>query len=68
VREHLGSKPNASGLIPAIARTTPALLGLLSLVTVLALPDFSHVHGEPPYRKTTAQVLNHFAFALCYST
>jgi hypothetical protein len=36
VREHLGVETQRQSSAPAIARTTPALFGLFSLVTVLA--------------------------------
>ncbi len=51
VRRHLGVETQRQWSDPAIARTTPALLGLFSLVTLWA----QHLYGEtvPPPRSAT---------------
>jgi len=36
VRQHLGVETQRQWITPALARTTPVLLGLFSLVTLLA--------------------------------
>lgn len=49
VRAHLGVETQRQWSDPAIARTTPALLGLFSLVTLLA--HQSTLHGKLPVRQ-----------------
>ena len=51
VRRHLGVETQRQWSDPAIARTTPALLGLFSLITLWA----QHLYGEtvPPPRSAT---------------
>jgi len=51
VRRHLGVETQRQWSDPAIARTTPALLGLFSLITLWA----QHLHGDtlPPPRSAT---------------
>lgn len=56
VREHLGVETQRQWSDPAISRTTPALLALFSLVTLLAHPHARHhklpVRQAAWYRKT----------------
>jgi hypothetical protein len=57
VRAHLGVETQRQWSPQAIARTTPVLLGLFSLVTLLAHEPFSHttvpLQQSAWYRKTT---------------
>src|SRR4051794_6953411 len=53
VRRHLGVETQRQWSDLAIRRTTPALLGLFSLVTLWAgelrgMPPLRHIHGRPP--------------------
>jgi hypothetical protein len=41
VRDHLGFESQRQWSDPAIARTTPCLLGLFSLVALFASPDYA---------------------------
>lgn len=63
VRRHLGVETQRQWSDRAIARTTPALLGLFSLVTLLAHP---HLCDSPPVRRSawSAKSLPTFADAL----
>jgi hypothetical protein len=65
VRAHLGVETQRQWSDRAIARTTPALLGLFSLVTLLA-HDQLHANTAPPLRQATwyAKSLPTFADAL----
>ncbi|HUW09686.1 MAG TPA: hypothetical protein VM537_08135, partial [Anaerolineae bacterium] len=64
VRTHLGVETQRQWSDPAIARTTPSLLGLFSLVTLLA--HRSTRHGTLPVRQTAwyAKPLPTFSDAL----
>jgi hypothetical protein len=64
MRAHLGMETQRQWTPLAIARTTPALFGLFSLVTLLAPPAFSHTPLPLPQTAWYAMALPTFADAL----
>jgi len=52
VRDHLGVETQRQWSDRAILRTTPALLGVFSLVTLLAHQHAQHAQGQLPIRQT----------------
>jgi len=61
VRAHLGVETQRQWSDPAIERTTPVLLALFSLVTLMAHPHF--MRGERPVRQSSWYVKQHPTFS-----
>src|SRR5258708_18971170 len=63
-RAHLGVETQRQWSAPAIARTTPALLGLFSLVTLLAHDSMTLCHPRLPQTAWYAKATPTFSDAL----